>query len=159
MLKDAEVAPVRFGISTLKLPNINKKIAAILHVTNDSTGLLGQQWHMTSEFMWKLEALTCFCIWNCSCACQWSQILPLIPKKRVRWESPIATQQLKILEKPIQGVNYQAATWQQCLKTRPEIPRLKTEKTNWWCNGWMANQHQRLSYHASIFCHDKWIKM
>ena len=51
MLKDAEVAPVRFGISTLKLPNINKKIAAILHVTNDSTGLLGQQWHMTSEFM------------------------------------------------------------------------------------------------------------
>ena len=33
MLKDAKLAPVRFGFSTLKLPNINKKIAAILHVT------------------------------------------------------------------------------------------------------------------------------
>ena len=77
-------------------------------------------------------------------------------------ESTIATQQLKMLEKLIQGVNYQATTWQECLKTRPEIPRLTMDKINWWCSGGMANQHQRLSYHTSIqviFCHDKWIKM
>ena len=33
MLKDAKLAPVSFAISNLKLPNINQKIAAILHVT------------------------------------------------------------------------------------------------------------------------------
>ena len=33
MLKDAKLAPVRFGISTIKLPNINQKVAGILHVT------------------------------------------------------------------------------------------------------------------------------